>query len=176
MIKRDPQLVFSKDEDGFTPLHLAAASGNKEIVEVLLAANADVNSKDNAGSTPLHQASTARGQHRDLFDLLSARDANVNAVDKHGLTSLHYATLADNPDAVIWLLNHGANANCRDTEAGESPLILAAAQGHKEVVELLLAHGADVNLADNRGTPLAWAIHTRHANIAGLLRQHGGHE
>ena len=37
LIKDSPDLVFSKDEDGFTPLHLAAANGYKDIAELLLA-------------------------------------------------------------------------------------------------------------------------------------------
>jgi ankyrin repeat protein len=109
-------------------------------------------------------------------EVLLAHKADVNAADKHGLTPLHYATLANNRGVVKALLDHGANANAKDNEVGDTPLILAAGKGYKEVVELLLAHGADVNAADNIGTPLAWAMRTDHADVADLLRQHGGHE
>src|SRR6185503_395937 len=95
LIKNNPDLVASKDEDGFTPLHLAAANGYKGMVEFLLTTKAEVNSKDNAGSTPLHQATAAEGQHGDLVEVLLAHKADVNAADKHGLTPLHYATLAN---------------------------------------------------------------------------------
>jgi ankyrin repeat protein len=176
LIKNNPNLVLSKDEDGFTPLHLAAANGYKSMVEFLLSIKADVNAKDNAGSTPLHQAAAADGEHSDIVELLLARKADVNAADKQGLTPLHYALLADNPDVAIALLKHGANPNVKDNTAGHTPLILAAAKGYKQVTELLLMHGADVNASDDRGTPLAWAIRTDHANIANLLRQQGGHD
>jgi ankyrin repeat protein len=176
MIKSDPSLVFSKDEDGFTPLHLAAANGYKDMVDFLLAAKADVNAKDNAGSTPLHQAAAAEIQHRDIVEVLLAHKADVNAADRQGLTPLHYATLANNLGLVGLLLNHGANANARDNKVGDTPLILAAAKGYRKIVEVLLAQGADVNAADKRGTPVAWAMRTGHADIADLLRQHGGHE
>src|SRR5882762_8112045 len=56
LLKNDPGLVFAKDENGFTPLHLAAANGHKDMVDFLLTTKADVNAKDNSGSTPLHQA------------------------------------------------------------------------------------------------------------------------
>jgi ankyrin repeat protein len=172
LIGNNPDLVFSKDEDGFTPLHLAAANGCKSIVEFLLTTKAEVNSKDNAGSTSLHQAAAAEGQHSDLVELLLAHKADVDAADKNGLTPLHYATLADNQDAVRSLLTHRANANVKDNKHGNTPLIIAVAKGNKKVAELLLAHGADVNLADNEGTPLAWATRTGHADVADLLRQH----
>ena len=87
LLKNDPNLVFSRDEDGFTPLHLAAANGYKSMVEFLLTTKADVNAKDNAGSTPLHQAA-ADGEHSDIVELLLAHKADVNAADKQGLTPL----------------------------------------------------------------------------------------
>jgi len=176
LIKNNPDLVFSKDEDGFTPLHLAAANGHKEIVEFLLTTKADVNARDNAGSTPLHQAAAAEGQHSDIVELLLKHGADVDAADRQWLTPLHYATLTDNQGAVRSLLNYGANPNAKDNKVGDTPLILAAGKGYKEVVEVLLAHGADVNLADNKGTPLTWATRTGHSDIADLLRKHGGHE
>jgi ankyrin repeat protein len=89
---------------------------------------------------------------------------------------LHYATLVNNPDAVKTLLDHAANANARDNNVGDTPLIMAVAKGYEGVVKLLLENGANVNLADSQGTPRAWAMRTGHADIADLLRQHGGHD
>ena len=176
LLKNDPDLVLAKDENGFTPLHLAAANGYKDMVDFLLTTKADVNARDNSGSTPLHQAAAAEGEHTDIVELLLAHKADVNAADRQGVTPLHYALLADNPDVARSLLNHGANPNVKDNNAGHTPLILAAAKGYRQVAELLLMHGADVNAADDKGTPLAWAIRTGNAGVADLLRQHGGHE
>ena len=51
----------------------------------------------------------------------------------------------------------------------------AASNGHKEIVELLIANGADVNATTNRGeTPLDWAINHKRTEIADFLRKHGG--
>ena len=45
-----------KDEDGGTPLYYATGRGHKEIAELLIANDADVNAKTNDGYTPLDEA------------------------------------------------------------------------------------------------------------------------
>ena len=51
--------VNAKDDNGWTPLHHAAWNSHKEIIELLIAAGADMNAKDNYGDygkTPLDYA------------------------------------------------------------------------------------------------------------------------
>ncbi len=61
---------------------------------------------------------------------------------------------------VLTLLNKGANINGRSNRMfGWTPLISAIYQNEGDIVDLLLAHGADVNLGDSENrTPLYWAI------------------
>jgi len=58
---------------------------------------------------------------------------------------------------------------------GHTPLHMAVDWGYKEIVELLLVNGADVNVKDEFGdTPLDWSIGLDQKEIADLLRKHGG--
>lgn len=50
--------VNARDNDGATPLFVAAREGHKEVVELLLANGAEVNAPDNSGKTPLDLAKT----------------------------------------------------------------------------------------------------------------------
>ena len=51
----------------------------------------------------------------------------------------------------------------------------AADEDHKEVAELLIAEGADLNVKNKVGyTPLDVAIKRKRTEIATLLRKHGG--
>ena len=47
---------WTKNDDGWTPLHKAAYEGYREIVELLIAKGADVNAKNRYGTTPLDDA------------------------------------------------------------------------------------------------------------------------
>jgi hypothetical protein len=85
LLKKNSKLVSSKDNDGDTPLHIAALNGHKDMLELLLANKADVNAKNKNGRTPLHWAAG----YKNIAGRLLAKGAAVNAKDKNGRTPLH---------------------------------------------------------------------------------------
>ena len=79
------------------------------------------------------------------------------------------AAWSGNIEAVKQHLDAGADVNA--DSGGYTPLHFAAT---KEIAELLIANGADVNAKDDEGeTPLDWASRHR-PKTAELLRKHGG--
>ena len=67
---------------GRTPLHEAALRGHKEVVELVIDKDADVNAKDWMSRTPLHNA--ALDGHKEIVELLIAKGADVNAKGESG--------------------------------------------------------------------------------------------
>ena len=86
-----------------------------------------------------------------------------------------------NIEAVKQHLDAGADVNAQDNDIRWTPLHVAAAFGHKEIVELLIAKDADVNAKSEGGwgkgddgwTPLNYAIKYNYSKTADLLRKHG---
>jgi ankyrin repeat protein len=126
-----------------TPLHLAVAEGFKEVVEVLIAAGAEVNKQDSEGAAPLHAA--IAGNHQGLAEVLLAAGAGVNGQDTKGVTPLHLAAAAGLQEMVELLLAAGAGKELQDSQ-GCTPLHRA-----------LLAAVADVDAASHRQVQAAIA-------------------
>ena len=85
--------------------------------------------------------------------------------------SIHDAAENGNIEAVKQHLAAGTDVNLGGVA---TPLHPATYSGHKEVVELLIANGANVNTKDKGWTPLDIAIEFEHSEIADILRKHGG--
>ena len=122
--------------DGFTLIGLASFFGKKEIVEILLDRNVDLNipSNNDFKVTPLHSAA-AVSQH-EIAELLLRHGAKINAVQMNGVTPLHSAANNGDVQMVKLFLENGANKNLRMKD-GKLPIDLAEIKGFTEVVQLL---------------------------------------
>jgi ankyrin repeat protein len=158
---------------GYTPLMFAAASGDTESAKRIIAAGADLKAATPDGSNALILAAHA-GQSATAVYLLSA---GVDPNDaRAGYTALHVAATAGDLPLVTALLDHGADPNARVQKgsatrqmrsghaidhrlAGATPFILAACNGHLEVMKLLASKGADptITTLDGRTAIMAMA-------------------
>ena len=118
------------------PLHQAAADGNTQEVERLLAQGEDPDKPNRYGVTPLRIASM-RGQ-AETAKLLIARGADVNARDSEGRSHLHFASHFGHREVAEALLAAGADAAAKDDD-GATPLSLTKSP---EIARLLREHGA----------------------------------
>jgi len=138
LLEENPNVVFSKDHEGLTPLHYAVLNGNKDTAEFLLSSKAEVNSKDYDGKMPLHYA--ASEGYKEIVDFLLVNKAEINARDKFDKMPLHYAASEGHKEIVEFLLDNKAEINARDI-FDKMPLHYATYEGHEDVVELLRRYG-----------------------------------
>lgn len=151
-------------DGGTTALHVAAASGAAETMGVLLLCGASAALRDAAGQTPLHVGASA-GEDEVCAMLLEADASTIESVDGFGWTALRWAVLNGHASTVAGLVSAAADAT--RVLDGLSPLALASAAGHADVVEALLLSGVP---ADDRGVAAAEvAAAMGHAALVELL-------
>ncbi|MDE2979856.1 MAG: ankyrin repeat domain-containing protein [Gemmatimonadota bacterium] len=148
--------------DGSSPslVHQAVSSDKAGLIlEALIEAGADVDSRDGAGRTPLHCAAEYWPVAGVLGPLVVA-GADVNARDRDGLTPLHWAAKGNpnSPRVIKDLVLEGATVNARDKN-GLTPLHWALRwRPNMAAIAPLIAHGAAVDGRDGTGrTPLHYA-------------------
>ena len=110
----------------------AAQIGNREILEILLEAKADINAADNHDYGLIEYAA-ASGRDK-IVQLLEERNATTRS-------PLHVAAGINGVDQLKSLLAEGRNVNERDGWGGTA-LLFAASAGKSEALSLLLKKGA----------------------------------
>ena len=172
------ELNYNVMRGGSTPLLFAARSGDAESAKLLLSKGADANDALPDGTSALTLA--AHSGQRDVALALLDKGANPNDLGI-GYTALHAAILRSDLALVKALLARGADPNLRMTKAtsvrrnstdyfllapvvGSTPYLLAAKFVESEIMQALLAGGADPKFTMPNGATavmLAAGVDTR---------------
>ncbi|KAG5817401.1 hypothetical protein H9Q74_000678 [Fusarium xylarioides] len=166
------------------PLQIAAYTGNKNLVRLLLEYGAFPDAVHSRHGTPLNIAVDRVGSgtidaYCQVLELLLGFNANPNTQNNHGSTPLHLALKHDFPgmERVIRILKqHGADVDKCDNK-GNSPLFYAL-QGQHQNIKLLWDHDSVVDFDADHILPLLMdaAGHGLKARIEMLLRLGGDKE
>jgi ankyrin repeat protein len=173
----DPNAGLSADE---TPIMTAARTGKVDALKTLIAYGAQVNTRDSRGQSPLMWAAAKNNADAVRVLVEAGGDLRARTNNKQtgraaqmtvflspqptGFTALLFAVRAGSLDAVKALLDAGADLN--DTLSdGESALVVATANAHWGVANLLLDRGADPNHAGAGWNALHQTVHSRRPNL-----------
>ncbi|WP_394796527.1 ankyrin repeat domain-containing protein [Armatimonas sp.] len=198
LVKQNPSFIQDKDSSQCTALHYAARYGRAKTAKWLIENKADVNTVAYNKFTPMHVVTDGS-----VAQLLIKSGANLKAKNSFGKTPLQMAAQMGRKkicevilasgypidlSSALWLGKRDSvkaiikenPAIVKEGDPGPdlwgnvSPLGIAAAQGDKEIVELLLKAGAPVNSATDRPnsgqtTALCNAVLAKHYDIAEIL-------
>jgi hypothetical protein len=179
LIVKYPQHVNVIGGFYMTPAVAALAGRHFQLAQVLHRNGSSLDPRNQYQSTPLH--AIASGKDVEMVQVLLDCGVDVNSLDTFGSTPLDFASSTglqssfNEPGIVRSLLDHGAIPNVRaeGRTDGLTTLHRAILKGRIEMVRLLVEHGANVEMKDQRGrTPLDLALAEQRDDIINLLLEH----
>jgi ankyrin repeat protein len=176
-LRRDPSQVNTADENGDSPLHRAAQAedtgDSADFLKFLLDHGAVLDVPNQLGFTPVyltlfrnHPYTCARPRWG-LFELLLTRGAGYD---------MNLACAKGDIEKVRDLLAADAGAVHFQAPCKKRPLSCAAEFGHRDIVAMLLAAGADPNAQEadvHRTFPLVAAARHNDLEMVRMLLEHG---
>jgi len=177
----DPNIAGEYDK---TPLMVAAGlSCGYNIVELLIAAGADVNLKDTYGRTALFAVAASNAGSAEVTRALIQAGANVDAIVNvlGEISVLQQAAISGHHEMIKLLIEAGVDLNWSDADdfeegykSGQTPLYKAISFDQEEIAHILMDAGADLKCVTPKGeTLLHLAVRHGHADIAERLLQAG---
>ena len=176
---RDGAGVQARDQQGRTALMAATYHNHVEVAKLLIQAGSDVNTQDAMQNSPLLLAGASG--YLDILRMTLAADPDFTIYNRYGGTALIPACERGHVDVVKALLKTTIDVNHVNrlgwTALLEAILLSDGGLSHQEIVKLLLADGANPNLADQDGvTPLRHARQKGYRVIADMLLSAGARE
>lgn len=144
VVKENNDVVCIKRPD--LTLVVAAIERDVATMEAAVQAGADVNTSVDGLGPPIVAAALTDNSR--AIQLLLDKGANINASDRLGYTALINASLNNNREIVQLLLSKGADVNApsyltiHGNKVHMTPLMIAKAKGHEDIVKLLTEAGA----------------------------------
>lgn len=177
LIARHADLEARNDRQQ-TPLLIATHANTIEIARLLIEAGADVNAKDDMQDSAYLYAGASG--FNEILKLTLAHGADLKSYNRYGGTALIPACERGHVETVKIMIASGVEIDHVNklgwTGLLEAIILSDGGPAHQEIMKLLIAAGADVNLADFDGvTPLQHAQSRGYTIIADLLLAAGAH-
>lgn len=158
------------DDNGFTPLMMAASEDQPEIAQLLIDKGAKVNFVNEQGWTALTEAAD-EGAYATAKVLLNA-GADAHLKIKNAASPIRMAASEGHADILQLLIDKGGKLS--SITEGQPPLHAAAEEGQLDVVKMLLGMNADLSQVDESGrTPLMYAAEEGQLSVVQLLVEKG---
>ena len=152
--------LSGRDEQGNTPLNVAASSGSLGILKYLIEEkNWNLRSPGQLGRSPLHNACRKKGNLEMVKYLVEKHGCDPNTKDENGSNSVHMAALSGSIDILIYLIEE-IECDPRCLGLWGRSLLHSACQNNLEMVKYLMEKtGCNLFIKDEHGsTPLDLVI------------------
>ena len=165
----------SQDADGIVLFNFAAFGGNMYIMMMCVGMYLDYTSINSKGENALFFASYGRKRSEiqlETFKYLESLGLEVDVVNWEGQTPLHNAIFRANEETINFFIENGVNPNQVDKYG--NTVLINAARGKVENMEVLLPHVADINHQNHEGhTVLSMAVKRGSEKVFDFLVEQG---
>ncbi|MEI6885750.1 MAG: ankyrin repeat domain-containing protein [Bacteroidota bacterium] len=157
---------------GSNALHLAAFTGNYQLMEMLMAAGVDWKFRNQKGKTPVLYVSY--GKNPGVFRLFLAKDKNIlSEKTSDGASLLLMAANAGDTEGFSYLLRQGLDVKAEDNE-GANVVHYAMSGGSKTMLKYLAGRGLDYKFMSSRGySPIMAALMWKQISSIEFLLENG---
>lgn len=161
--------AHAEDDDGHTPLFLAASIGHLNLVQLFIDWDRDIETQSIELDTSMSAA--AQSGHEAIVQFLLNRGADSNNSHLKNFTPLMYASASANASVVQLLLDWGVYLEIKDDRGLTALSHAVMGRSTESVIQLLLEKGADINTKDNasRGVVFYAASENRYNNLTVLF-------
>jgi ankyrin repeat protein len=173
LLKNGVPGTFEDAATGVTPLILAVAQRDEEIIKLLLDHGAKADHRTTHGDTALHSA--AYNAPESVLKVLLKSKPDINVTNAAGGTPLMAASISGNRPAIKMLVTNHADVNAKAADGSTALILAAKVEGKKieSVLDLLKAK-ADPNSRDRENrNALYYAVRNGDKEIVNALLQHG---
>ena len=157
--------------ESICPVHIAAETGNAELIKILLKHGVNVNKPLSAGKNKVTPLMIAAGKgNLEIVRLLVQNGAVIEQLDKYKKTALTHAVINGSVPVASYLLYLGSDPNHADS-SGNTLVHYAAAYGWYFVLKLLVNEGgADPKIFNDwKVTPIGVAFMKGHMGLVDFL-------
>ena len=167
-------LVEQPNKNGEKPIHLAAANGQVNVLDHFLYLRVRIDDYDNDGKRPIHSAA-ANGQSSCIKSLLNHGSKIQWRMKNSGDMPIHLVAAIGHITSMVLLLgvNRAEQIESKNNKL-ETPLFIAAANGHAPLVSYLMSINANMETRNDRQlTPLMIATINGHLDTVIVLAENG---
>lgn len=172
--------IHVREQQGLTPLHVAAFAGNVDCFKILVEKGANIKAVGDLGESVLHlavqyvfygeasgkQSSECVETTKKIVQILIDNGADLEAVANDGMTPLLYSHFLNIP----FLLEMGANVNNGVPSDGKHLIHLLVESRSVDLLKMTIEKGVNVNVKDGKGRmPLELAQELGFSDVVDVL-------